>query len=146
MLSTRLVRMIEDHAEDLTREALDDIATNRRTAGYHSLSRHELQRRVYDVYRNLGRWLGDESETRIESTYGELGRSRRGEGIPLSQVVFALMLTKGHLWSFIRSAGLVGSAVDLYQEEELTLLLSRFFDKAIYHTVRGYESVEAARR
>jgi hypothetical protein len=34
----------------------------------------------------------------------------------------------------------LGSAVQLYQQEELVLMISRFFDKAIYHVVKGYES------
>ena len=34
----------------------------------------------------------------------------------------------------------MGSAVDLYQEEELSLLTERFFDRAVYYAVRGYET------
>jgi hypothetical protein len=48
-------------------------------------------------------------------------------------------LTKYHLRDYIRSAGLVDSAVELYQEQELHRLLGHFFDKAIYYTVRAYE-------
>ena len=140
MLSARLVRMIEEHAEDLTRELLDDLAANPLTPAYHSFSRAELHRRVYDVYRHLGRWLGEASEEALAAAYEDLGRERRHEGIPLSQVVQALIRTKDHLWNYIFSAGLASSAVDLYQEEDLALRLARFFDRAIYHTVRGYES------
>ena len=139
MLSARLVRRIEEHAEELTRELLDDLARNPRTAGYHALPRAELHRRAHDVYRNLGRWLGQETEETIQRTYEELGRTRRVEGIPLHHVVYALVLTKHHLRDDIRSSGLVDSAVELYQEEDLHIRVGRFFDKAIYFTVKGYE-------
>src|SRR5439155_891799 len=43
---------------------------------------------------------------------------------------------KDHLRDFIRARGLVDSAVELYQVEELHLLVSHFFDRAIYHVVR----------
>jgi hypothetical protein len=33
----------------------------------------------------------------------------------------------------------VDTAVELHQEEELNLLVGRFFDNAIYFTVKGYE-------
>jgi hypothetical protein len=145
MLAMRLVRTIEEHAEELTRGVLDDLGSNSRTPSYHRLSREERHRRVYDVYRNLGRWLGDETEDAVEASYSALGASRRAEGIPLDEVVYALILTKHHLRSYILGAGLVQSAVDLYQEEELNLLLDQFFDKAVYHTVRGYEQVAAGR-
>lgn len=141
MLSSRLIRAIEEHAEPLTQGVLQDLAQNPRTPAYHRLPHSELHNRVYDVYRNLGRWLGDTDQVDdpVESTYGTLGRTRRAEGIPLSEVVYALILTKHHLRDYIRSSGLVGSAVELYQEEELHLLIGRFFDKATYFTVRGYE-------
>ncbi len=54
-------------------------------------------------------------------------------------MIYALVLTKYHLRDYIRSAGLVDSAVELYQEQELHRLVGNFFDKAMYHTVRGYE-------
>jgi hypothetical protein len=140
MLSARLVRTIEDHAEDLTRGVLRDLQTNPRTPAYHKLSRDELHKRVYDVYHHLGRWVGEKTEEMVEASYGELGRKRRVEGVPLSQVIYALILTKDHLRDYIRSAGLVGSAVELYQEEELNHMIDRFFDRAVYFTVRGYEA------
>jgi hypothetical protein len=144
MLSARLVTLIEEHAEDLTRGVLADVRSNPRTPSYHHLPREELHKRAYDVYRNLGRWLGDKAEERIADSFGGLGRLRREEGIPLSEVAYALLLTKHHLHRYMRSAGLVDSALDLYQEKELNLLVEQFFDRAIYHTVRGYEGAASA--
>lgn len=143
MLAVRLVRAIEDHAEELTRGVLDDLATNPRTHSYHRLSRAELHRRAYDVYRNLGRWLGEAAEEAIGETYADLGRRRHAEGIPLDEVVYALILTKHHLRAYVLRSGLVASVVDLYQEEDLNLRLDLFFDKALYHTVRGYQTAAA---
>ena len=60
MLSVRLVRMIEDHAEELTRGVLNDLQSNTRTRAYHKISREELHRRVYEVYHNFGEWLGSQ--------------------------------------------------------------------------------------
>ncbi len=132
--------MIEDRAEPLAREVVKDLKSHARTSAYHALAEQDLFRRVYDVYHNLGRWVGAKDDPAIETSYGELGRRRRSEGIPLSQVCYALILTKDHLLTFIRTVGFAGSAVELYQEEELTHLVDRFFDKAIYSTVLGYEA------
>jgi hypothetical protein len=145
MLSARLIKMIEAHAEDLTREVLEDLGSNLLTPSYHRLSQDELHRRVYDVYHNLGRWLGDKSDAAVEASYSALGRTRRAEGIALSEVVYALVQVKEHLRGYIRRAGLVDSAVELYQEEELNLMIGHFFDKALYYTVKGYEGGAAAR-
>jgi hypothetical protein len=140
VLSARLIKLIEDHAEDLTREVLRDLAGNARTPSYNSLPADEMHRRVYDVYHNLGRWLGDKTEEHLESTFGGLGRRRHAEGVPLSEAVYALVLIKDHLRGYIRAVGLVDSTVELYLEEELHLQIGNFFDNAMYQTVKGYEA------
>lgn len=140
MLSARLVKVIEEHAEQLTRGVLKDLASNDRTPAFHRLPPEELHRRVYDVYHNLGRWLGAKTEEQLEATYGGLGRARCAEGVPLSEVVYALVLIKDHLREYIRAVGLVDSAVELYLEEELHLSIGHFFDRALYHVVKGYEA------
>lgn len=140
MLSDGLVRMIQDHAEALTRSLVNDLKTNKRTEHYHHLTSEELHHRTYSVYRNLEHWLTSETETAIESAYTELGRLRHREGVPISEVVYALILTKRHLREYIRHSGLSDSAVDLHREAELQQLIGLFFDKAIYYTVKGCEA------
>jgi len=139
MLSDRLVRMIETHADELTRALVDDLQSNPRTAAYHRLSRETIHHRTYHVYKDLGLWLSSKAEEDIDANFTELGNKREAEGIPLNEVVYALTLTKYHLRDYIQAAGLVDSAVDLYQALELQRLLGQFFDKAIYYTVRAYE-------
>lgn len=145
MLSARLVRMIEDHADQLTRGLVHQLKRHKQTPHYHNLPEHELHNRVYDVYRNLGEWLTYKSDETIKVSYIELGKRRFAEKIPLSEVVYALILTKRHLWDYIRYAGLLDSAIELYQEQELQRLLGQFFDKAIHCAVCGYERETASR-
>ena len=139
MISSKLVAMIEDHADQLTAGLVGDLQRHPRTEAYHHLARAEVHNRAYDVYRNLGKWVTRGSESEIESSYTALGHRRFQEGIPLSQVVSALILTKDHLVSYVRTSGLSDSAIDLYQELELLRVVAQFFDQAIYHTVQGYE-------
>jgi hypothetical protein len=146
MLSFRLVKAIESHAEQLTRGVVHDLQTNQRTPTYHTLPAEELHHRAHAVYSNLGRWLGEKTDQTIEAFYAELGKQRHAEGIPLCEVVYALLLVKYHLRDYIRSSGLVDSAVELYQEQELQRLVGHFFDRAIYYTVKSYECEAASRR
>ena len=139
MLSDRLVRMIQNHADELTGALVADLQSNPRTAAYHQLSREAIHHRTYHVYKDLGLWLNSKAEEDIESNYTKLGKERQAEGIPLSEIVYALTLTKYRLRDYIRVSGLADSAMDLYQALELQRLLGHFFDKAIYYTVRAYE-------
>lgn len=139
LLSTRLVRMIEDHAEGLTRGIVEILRTSAKTASYQRLPEADVHRRAYGVYRNLGKWLTAMSDDEIEESYRSLAFSRYEEQIPLSEVIYALTFTKYHLRDYISASGIVNTAVALAQEQELQFLIGRFFDKAIYYTARGYE-------
>lgn len=83
--------------------------------------------------------MGRKSDEALQAAYNELGEKRAAEGIPLSEVVYALILTKSHLRDYIASVGLVDSAVELYQVQELHRMVGHFFDLAIMSTVKGYE-------
>ena len=139
MLLPWLMRLIETHAEELTAKVIQALRTNPRTTFLHQVSEAELKRRGFDLYHNLGRWLGEKSEAEIEATYRENGRRRFGEGVPLSELIYALILMKQYLWEFIRKNDLPETATNLYGEEQLEMMVGQFFDKALYHAVRGYE-------
>ena len=135
----RLMDLIEDHADELTDRLVRRMREDPRTTGYHRFDDEELGERAREVYSHLGRWLGETSESAVESEYFRLGKIRRAEGIPLSEVVMALLLVRRNLWHFVESQG-ADTSLELRQELDLELLVVRFFDRAIFHTVRGYES------
>ncbi len=140
MISQRLVDMIESHADELTRGWLKEVQRHEATPGYHSLPEATLYKRAYDVYANLGRWVGSERRhEEVERAYTALGRDRFREGLPLSEVIEALNLTKYQLWAYIRDYGLLDSALQLYQALELYNSVVLFFDRAAYYIILGYE-------
>jgi len=139
MLLPRLMRLIETHANELTESLIKAVRASPRTASLHEVAEAELKRRGFDLYHNLGRWLGDKNEEEIEAIYRENGRRRFREGVPLSELVHALILMKQLLWDFIRKNDLPETATNLYGEEQLEMMVGQFFDKALYHAVRGYE-------
>jgi len=144
MLSGRLVRLIEDHAAQITSDLISDLKENPRTSSYHGLASTDLHARVFNVYHNLGDWLSGEPDNSVEAHYLKLGKSRAIEGVPLSQVIYALLLTKSHLFNYIRRTVLLESAVDLYQLQEFRRLTDVFFDHAIFYATCGYEREPAS--
>ncbi len=139
MLSTRLVQMIEAHAEQLTQGLARQLKSHPRTASYRRFSDTEIHNRTYTVYKNLGAWTVGKPEGEIRRTYEELGLDRFEEGIPLYEVIYALILTKKHLLDYVRTQGLGGTALEIYGEQELANKIDQFYDSAIYYTAVGYE-------
>jgi hypothetical protein len=157
MLAMRLIQLIENNAESLTREALQDVLTNENTVSFRRVSRTELEPRIASLYHNLGNWIGDPKDGGIRQEYEQWGRTRFRQGIPLSEIVFVLMLTKQHLRKFIREHGLVTFSgdrvrpdelvpVELHAIQELNYLVGDFCDRALYYLVRGYEAAAVTHR
>jgi hypothetical protein len=154
MLSTRLIELIEYHADQLTREAIQDIVSNPRTPSFLRVPRDELAQRVATLYRSLGDWIGAPDEDKVRTAYEDWGRRRFRQGIPISEIMYAVILTKQHLRRFIHDHGLMELSgqraapaevlpVHLYGLQELNFMVGEFFDRALYHLARGYE-MEAA--
>ena len=155
MLANRLIQLIENHSEALTQAALHDVLTNENTLAFRKVPRAELKPRIAALYQNLGKWIGNPNEDDIRQEYEDWGRTRFHQGIPFSEIVYVLMLTKKHLRKFIREHGLVNFSgdrvmpdelvpIELYSIQELNYLVGDFFDRALYHLVRGYEMAAMA--
>ena len=155
MLAARLLQLIQGHAGPLTRRVVDDLTTNERTTALRRLDPADVESRVATFFFNLGQWIGDADENAVRSEYEEMGKVRFREHVPLSELVYALLISKHHLRQYIREHGLVDFAgdrvvpeellpIELYSIQELNDRVGEFFDRALYHLARGYET-EAAR-
>jgi len=134
-----LVKLIESQADELTELMVRKVRESPRMAAYHRFGDQELGERARSVYANLGKWLEEASEGIVKEEYTRLGRVRCQERIPLSQVIWGLLLTRRNLWQFIELQGW-NTVDDLQRTLELEILVVRFFDRAILHTAGGYES------
>jgi hypothetical protein len=139
MLGMKLVRLIEAHSEALSQGVVDVIRASERTSDFRAIPREDLQRRVSEVYRNLGEWLLQKTEPDIAHRFKAVAARRVAEGIRLPQFVWALMLTRDHLLHFLRHEAFADNIVALHGELELHQLLDQFFDRAVYHSILGYE-------
>ena len=157
MLSMRLMQLIETHAGALTREAVADLLTNERTRGFRKVQRSELEARVEALYVNLGKWIGNPKDDAIQKEYEDWGRTRYRQGIPLSEIMYSMILAKAHLRRFIREHGLLAFSgdrvmpdevvpIELYGIQELNYMVGEFFDRALYHLTRGYEAAAKSNR
>jgi hypothetical protein len=144
MLAMRLVRLIEAHSEALSRGLAEEILQSERTAAFRKIPAEGLKLAATEIYRNLGEWLLQKTDSDIALRFRSIAAQRSSEGIPLHQFVWALTLTRDYLWLFLRREAFSDSIVALHGEMELQQLLNQFFDRAIYYAIQGYE--EAAKQ
>jgi hypothetical protein len=118
MLGIKLVRLIERHSEALSRELAEQILSLERTSDFRKIAPAELQLAATEVYRNLGEWLLQKTERDIASRFRAIAARRAAEGIRLHQLTWALMLSRDHLWHFLRREALADNIVELHGERD----------------------------
>ncbi len=141
MVGLKLVRLIERHSETLARGLTEQIRKSERTSDFRKIPIKDLQLAAVEVYQNLGEWLLQKTEHDIEGRFREIGACRAVEGVRLHQFVWALMLTRDHLWRFLQQEAFADNIVELHGELDLHQMLNRFFDRAVYYGILGYDDV-----
>ena len=140
MIALRLVHLIESHSEQLAEGLVKKLERSTRAADLKKVPAHEIQERTREVYRNLSDWILTKTEDDIERVYVPLGRRRAEQGVTLSALCWALMMTEENLWDFLELEGMREKPLEILGGFELLRLLDTFFEHAIYFATLGYES------
>ena len=144
MLAYKLVRLIETHSEALSASLLAKVQNSELTRSYRNVPPEDLKDRVFDIYRHLGEWLLGKGGFDIELRYEEIGTKRVHQGVPISELIWVIILTKENLWEFLQKESMPERPIEAFGELEMLQLLDQFFDRAIYYASVGYERAIAA--
>jgi len=140
MMLYRLVRLIETHSQALAASVLEQVRNSKLTQNFQQkVPPEDLNERVYEIYRHLGEWLMGKDEHQLEQRYLQIGARRAGQQVPMSEVIWVIVLTKDNLWEFIKKESVLEHPVEVFGELEMLQLLEQFFDRAIYYAAVGYE-------
>ncbi len=139
MLSSKLIRLVSAHREEITARVIRRIRRESRLLELGKLPEDELRERSLDIFEHLDTWL-TAKKSDLGHFYEELGRRRCEQGVPLHETVHALQIIKETMIQFVQDQRTTGNALEIYAEEELEHTSDRVFDVMIYHLVRGYEN------
>jgi hypothetical protein len=150
MIFAKLIDLIENHAPRLAHDITEDVLSNERTRSFRAVKRDDLEPRIFELLLHLGNWIGSPRSDRVEAEFTEWGRRRFDQGIPLSEIVYAIIILKKHLRRYIRDHGLVDASfprvegdyvlpMHLQSVQDLNATVGTFFDEALYYLARGYE-------
>jgi len=139
MLISNLMLNIQTHASRLSGEFVADVVSNPKTPNLARMAREDMERVALDLYVRLADWLAAKQAEELEAEFRTRAHRQRKAGLPLSEIVFAVILLKKHVWEFVKRNVVVDSIGDLYQRDEVIVLISEFFDRLLYATSQGYE-------
>jgi len=139
MLAYRLLRLVETHSDALAAGLLERTRNSPLLPDYTKVPPEELRQRVHEIYRHLADWLLGKSELDVEKRYLAIGARRARQCVPLSQLIWAIVLTKKNLWDFLKQEAVLDRPAEICGELEVEELLDQFFDRAIFYAAVGYE-------
>jgi hypothetical protein len=143
VLGLNLSRLIERHSDELTKGLITKLYSAERTQAFRNIPPPELARDIRDLYSNLTDWLIGKTERDIEARFIGIGRQRKKQGVPLSELTWALLTSKDHMWRSLQHQNTMDGALQLFGTLEFVRELDFFFERAIYYAAVGYESTSA---
>ena len=139
ILAYRLLRLVETHSDALATGLLEKTRTSPFLPSYDHVPSEELRDRVHEIYQHLAEWLLGKGDMDVEKRYLEIGAKRAQQQVPLSELIWAIILTKKNLWDFLKQEAVLDRPVEIAGELEVEELVDQFFDRAIYYAAVGYE-------
>lgn len=136
------MHLIESHSKELATELLAHARQAPHLASFSRVPEHELRQRVYEIYSQLGQWLATRTERDIEHQYSEIGARRYRQGVPLSELLWAIVLTKDNLWDFLYRESWPGFEIEVLAEHDMFRMIDHFFNRAMFYAARGFEQAE----
>jgi ADP-ribose pyrophosphatase YjhB (NUDIX family) len=136
-----LAALISRHAHEIAQGWLDEVRSHPTTPTYGRTDPAILLPRAVSALSQFSTWLsGLEDNQEIAGFYQRLGAERRDLGFELQEVISSLTLLRKHMLQQAMKLGVWKGALDAYRVLELDYRIMLFFDKAIYHTARGFAS------
>jgi len=132
-----------DHASEIAELWLQDLRRSPQTPSYGVVSDSELADASEFALTQVDSYFGGQPKDEdIGEFFYKLGATRAEQGLPLPELVSAILLFKREIWTSARTHGIWESAMDLQRAVDLNRELGRFFDRAVYYVIAGYTSYE----
>lgn len=145
MISLKLTRVIEQHSGELTDELVKKLHSSSRTRGLQRVDAPELRKRILEMLSELHLWLLTKGDRNVQEHYRSVGRQHASQHVSLSDLCWAVIVIKEHLWDFVGQYAFHAAPIDLQAELELTRVVNVFFDGMICYFAEGYEQFRSER-
>jgi hypothetical protein len=140
MRALKLIQMMQSNSVTMSEELVQKIRSSEKCREL-LLRVPESDQKQYarEIYRDLTEWLSSETDSIIERRYFDLGAHRASQGVPLSQILWAVSISREHLWEYTQQECLHEEPVEFWGGVMLLRSLNRFFDNILYFALTGYE-------
>jgi hypothetical protein len=140
MRAPKLIQHMKNNAESMSATVLEKIRASERCKELVAkVPAEEQKNHAVDTYSALTDWLANESDSTLQDRYIAFGVRRAQQGVPFSQVFWAVCIASEHLWDYMQQECLLEEPVEFWGGVMLLHSLKQFFDRTLYFTLVGYQ-------
>ena len=140
MRALKLVHHMKTNADRMSESVIQKIrASDKCTELLRKVPPAEQSRYGLDIYSDLTAWLATGAESSIEEHYVALGMRRARQGVPFTNLLWAVCIVRENLWEYIEQECLIEEPVEFWGGVDLLRSLNQFFDRTLYFTLMGYQ-------
>jgi hypothetical protein len=140
----RLIDFCDRNAEKIAAQWYRTLDVNPRTTSYHLMSKEGCLHHAVFLYKNLEQMYFaencDKCVARTLDTHGFV-EDHYARGIPLSEIIYALILMRRHIWLSAEAETLFYSTEDMLDAKDSINRVLLVFDYAIYEVARKYGEI-----
>jgi hypothetical protein len=141
MFARKFIDHVDNHADHLCEEFMAKIKRSEKCRELlRRVPAEEQKQTTREIYRNMTEWLLMNTDSVSEERYVRLGARRAQQGVPLSELFWAVCATKEYFWEYTERETLLDKPADFWGGVRLLYSLDRFFDRALYFVIIGYET------
>lgn len=144
VLADRLIDLCARHADQMAEHWYRVLVSNLRTKSFAALGSEACQRHAAHMYRNLGQmYLAEDPYQAVARNLDGTGLAEDcyGRGIPVEEVVYALILMRRQIWLHAESEALYVTPEDMNEVVVSINRVTLLFDYATYRTVARYRQM-----
>jgi hypothetical protein len=139
MLSGKLIRLIESHADAISAGVSATIQRDPRLAHLARSPEPEILEESRAILADIGHWLQRGNEEKLARKYENVARARLAS-VPLQESIRGFLLIKDKIMEFIDYQAIDRDCVQLCAEEQFERQVGRLFDVLVLHLANGYET------
>jgi hypothetical protein len=136
---SKIIKYVQNNTSTLARAYFDQVKKSEFMHTYQKLDESKVITREEAVFVNLIKWLeSGASNDEAEKYFEKVGAERFNEGFPLTEINYALYITKKVFWSFIAWKEELFENMDFHQIVEQMTIINNFFDLGSFYIIQGY--------
>jgi hypothetical protein len=140
MRALKLVQYMKMNADRMSEKTIELIRNSDKCREFLlKVPVEEQKQSNLEIYRDLIDWLATETDSSVRARYVALGRQRAQQGVPFTDLFWAVCVTQEHLWEYIQQECLVDEPVEFWGGVNMLRSLTQFFDRALYFALLGYQ-------